>query len=209
MVILWTVLGLVAALVVVGVVWRWASRVWSLPCPSLIAWSVDNPSARRSRRTRLTLDRLELRPGQRILEVGPGPGRLLIPAAQRVLPGGEAFGIDIQQKMLDRLKVRAEREGVTNLKLIHGDAAAEHVPAESFDRAFLCTALGEIPDRAGALARCYRALKPGGLLSITEIFGDPHYQSRATVRRLAEAAGFCPRTVQGSFWFFTADFVKP
>ncbi len=35
-----------------------------------------------------TLDRMGLQPGQRVLEVGPGPGRLLIPAARRVLPAG-------------------------------------------------------------------------------------------------------------------------
>ena len=40
-----------------------------------------------------TLNRIGLHPGQLILEVGPGPGRLLILAAQRVLPGGEAAGL--------------------------------------------------------------------------------------------------------------------
>ncbi len=54
-------------------------------------------------------------------------------------------------------------------------------PEASFDLVFLCAALGEIPDRAAALTHCYRALKPGGTLSITEMFGDPHYQSRSVV----------------------------
>ena len=72
-------LGLLALFVAFSLGWRWASRIWSLPCPSLTAWRFDNPLLRRM--TRATLDRLEIRPGQRILEVGPGPGRLLIPAA--------------------------------------------------------------------------------------------------------------------------------
>jgi ubiquinone/menaquinone biosynthesis C-methylase UbiE len=199
-------LGIVALFLAFNLGWRWASRVWSLPCPSLIARGFDNPLVHRL--TRTTLDRLELRPGQRILELGPGPGRLLIPAAQRVLPGGEAVGIDIQQRMIDRLKVRAQKAGVTNLTTILGDATQQHVPEGSFDLVFLCTALGEIPDRPAALRQCHRALKPGGVLSITEIIGDPHYQRRSVVQHLAEAAGFRLQAVQGRWWFYSARFVK-
>jgi ubiquinone/menaquinone biosynthesis C-methylase UbiE len=133
---------------------------------------------------------------------------LLIPAAARILPGGEAVGIDIQPGMIDRLKIRADRAGVTNLKAILGDATRPHVPETSFDLVFLCTALGEIPDRAAALGQCHRALKPGGVLSITEIIGDPHYQSRSVVQRLAEAAGFRHQSTQGRWWFYTACFIK-
>ena len=73
---------------------------------------------------------------------------------------------------------------------------------------FLCTVLGEIPDREAALRQCYTALKPGGSLSITEIFPDPHYQSRATVQQLAEAAGFRLQATHGPWYFFTANFIK-
>ena len=149
-----------------------------------------------------------LRPGQRVLEIGPGPGRVLIPAAERVQPGGEAVGIDIQSGMIDRLKERVVKAGVTNVTTILGDATRSHVDDTSFDVVFLVTTLGEIPDRAAALAESYRALKAGGILSVTEIVGDPHYQSQATVRRLAGAAGFQLQSIQGHWWFFTANFVK-
>lgn len=158
--------------------------------------------------TQSTLDRIGLKPGQRVLEVGPGPGRLLIPAARRVQPGGEVVGLDIQPGMIERLKMRAAQAGVPNLKAILGDATQPHVPPESFDVVYLCTVLGEIPDRKAALRQCYLALKPGGLLSVTEIFPDPHYQSRTTVQRLAETAGFRLREVHGPWYFFTANFVK-
>lgn len=158
--------------------------------------------------TQTTLDRIGLKPGQRVLEVGPGPGRLLIPAARRVLPGGEAIGLDIQPGMIERLKARATQASVSNLKAILGDATQPHVPPESFDVVYFCTALGEIPDREATLRQCYLALKSGGLLSVTEIFPDPHYQSRATVQRLAGTAGFRLREMHGPWYFFTANFVK-
>ncbi len=189
--------------------WRWASRRWSLPCPYLLAWSLDNALVHRSPLTWKTLDRIGLSPGQRVLEIGPGPGRLLISAAQRVLPGGEVVGVEIQPRMVERLNKNAEGAGVTNLSVILGDATQPHVPESSFDLVFLCTTLGEIPDRAAALAQCLRALKPGGRLSVTELIPDPHYQSRSTVRRMAESAGFRFVSVEGGWWFFTATFTKP
>jgi len=207
--IVWVVIVLVVLRFVLSLAWRWASRKWSLPCPTFLAWSFENPTLQRLSGTRTTLDRIGFRPGQRILEIGPGPGRLLIPAAERVLPNGEAVGIDIQAGMIERLKARAKRANVTNLTAILGDATQPHVPEASFDLVFLCTVLGEVPDRPAVLKQSFRALKQGGILSITELFGDPHYQSRSTVKRLAEEVGFRLQSIQGRLWFFTASFVKP
>lgn len=189
--------------------WRWASRVWSLPCPSLVGWALESSFYERITGTAKTLDRIGLKPGQRVLEIGPGPGRLLIPAAKRVLPGGEVVGVDIQPGMIDRLKERAKNLNVTNLTAILGDATHPIMPELSFDIAFLVTTLGEIPDRAAALAQCFRVLKSGGILSVSEMLPDPHYQSKATVKRLAEAAGFQLQSVEGGMWLFTANFTKP
>jgi len=206
---IWIPLALAAAFLALSLGWRWASRRWSIPCPSSLAWTLESPFLQRFNGTRIILDRLELRPGQRVLELGPGPGRLLIPAAKRVLPEGEAVGIDIQPAMIERLNARARQAGIMNLKAIVGDAALPQVPAECFDLVFLSMALGEIPDRAAALAQSFRALKPAGILSITEMFGDPHYQSRSVVERLAAAAGFRFQSIRGGWWLYTAEFVKP
>jgi ubiquinone/menaquinone biosynthesis C-methylase UbiE len=202
-------LALVATGLALGLVWRWASRRWSVPCPAFLAWSLESPMFQRLNGTRRILDRLRLHPGQRVLEIGPGPGRLLLPAAKQVLPGGEAVGIDIQPAMIRRLIERARAADITNLTAILGDATQAHVPEASFDVVFLCAALGEIPDRAAAMFQCFRALKPAGILSITEMAGDPHYQARQVVTRLAEAAGFRSQSVQGRWWLYTAEFLKP
>ena len=203
------IFGLFAfALVLVSLLWRWASRRRSLPCPTWLSGLVEGTVMDQVLGTQTTLDRIGLRPGQRVLEVGPGPGRLLIPAAQRVLPGGEVVGLDIQPGMLERLKTRAVQAGVSNLTAMLGDATQPHFPPDSFDVIYFCTVLGEIPNREAALRECYAALKPSGILSVTEIFPDPHYQSRATVKHLAEAMGFRLQTIHGHWYFFTANFRK-
>ena len=202
-------IAVIATVILISFGWRWASRIWSLPCPSLIGWVLESPFYGRIIGTEKTLERIGLQPGQRVLEIGPGPGRLLIPAARKVLPGGTVVGIDIQSRMIDRLKARAEAANITNLTTILGDATQPIVPEASFDVVFLAAALGEIPDRAAALAQCFRALKSGGVLSISETQPDPHYQSKATVKRLAEAAGFRLQSIQGGMWLYTANFVKP
>jgi len=189
--------------------WRWASRIWSLPCPSLVGWALESPFYERITGTEKTLERIGLLPGQKVLEIGPGPGRLLLPAARKVLPGGEVVGIDIQPGMVERLKERASAVGIPNLTAFLGDATQPIVPDSSFDVVFLATTLGEIPDRAAVLAQCFRALKSGGVLSISEMLPDPHYQSKGTVMRLAETAGFQLQTIRGGSWLFTANFVKP
>ncbi len=148
-------------------------------------------------------------PRQRVLEIGPGPGRLLIPAARRVLPGGEVVGIELQPRMSEKLRARAEKAGVGNLQIVQSDITVAAIEPARFDVVFLSTVLGEIPDRLTALRKAYQALKPGGMLSITEIVLDPHFQRRATVRRLAQEAGFTEEAILGTWWHFTANFRKP
>lgn len=202
------IVGVALAVVLfVNLLWRWASRRRSLPCPTCFAWFLESRLLDRLIGTSTTLERIGLKPGQRVLEVGPGPGRLLIPAAQRVSPDGEVVGVDIQQGMIKRLKARAERADITNLTAILGDAIEAHVAPNQFDVAFLCTVLGEIPDRVTALRQCHTALNSGGVLSITEIFPDPHFQPRSTVIRLADEADFTLKEMHGRWYFFTANFV--
>ena len=198
----------VIAVTLLALAWRWSSRRWSVPCPPWLAWGFENPRLARLLFVTRTLDRIGVRSGLRVLEIGPGPGRLLVPAAQRVQPDGEVVGLDIQPAMIDRLRARAQASGVSNLVGIVGDAATATPPGQ-FDVVFLATALGEIPNRTEALRRCFDALRPGGVLSITEMLPDPHFVGQGTVRRLAEQAGFRHLRTQGWWLSFTANFEKP
>ncbi len=159
--------------------------------------------------SQLLLDRGRVETGMEVLDVGSGPGRLAIPAAQRVSPAGYVVALDLQQAMMRKLKERAADLGITNLETIVGGAGEGHLARGVFDRAFLVTVLGEVVQQEVALGEIFQALKPGGLLSITEIIPDPHYQSRRRVRRLAESVGFEYRETMGPWYAFTMNFARP
>ena len=201
-------LALGAAFVAINIAWRWASRRWALPCPSIMSGAVDGTLADRFAGTEETLERLELQPGMTIVEIGPGPGRLLIPAARRILPGGRAIGVELQEKMLDKLRRKLAKDDPGNLVLIHADATKPVLPPASVDLIYLCTVLGEIPDRRRALENCFAALRPSGRLVIVEIIGDPHYQTRGRVRELAESVGFTLEKLTGNWRRSTSSFTK-
>jgi len=72
-----------------------------------------------------------------------------------------------------------------------------------------CDCLGEIPEREAALAEILWVLKAGGLLSVTEIILDPHFQGRGTVLRLAGAAGFREKAFLGTRFACSLHLQKP
>ncbi len=200
-------LALAVLLVVAGVMlsWRVISRLRALPCPPWLMWLLENPYANRRTLTPV-LEHLALRPGMRVLDVGCGFGRLSIPIARRVLPGGEVVGVDIQEGMLRMARTRAEASGLTNLTFRRA-AAGEGLIEQpgQFDRALMVTVLGEIPHQAAALREVRKGLKPGGFLSITELLPDPHYQTVGKVRRLALAAGFRELAYDGNAFGYTLN----
>lgn len=197
-----------AALLIGAFAWRFASKRRHLPCPSWLAFILDNPYTATVAGAELLLDRAEVSPGMRVLDVGAGPGRVTIPAARRVGPLGVVVAMDVQQNMLARVRAGAMEHGLQNVVTVAGSIENGFPGAGDFDRALLITVLGEIPDRAAAMRALYAALRFGGLLSVTEMIPDPHYQSRSTVRRLAESSGFTHERSFGSWIAYSMNLRK-
>src|SRR5262244_1698050 len=84
----------------------------------------------------LAMDRLELLPGQRVVDLGCGSGRTTLELASRVGPGGEATGLDISAEMLARGRERAARLGVGNVEFVHGDAQVHDFGEARLDAAY-------------------------------------------------------------------------
>lgn len=200
----------VSLVLVVGIAWRLASRRHSLPCPVWLRWLVeqDNPFTQ-TNRAALIVEQLDLRPGMAVLDAGCGPGRLTVPVARQVGELGSVVALDVQSGMLSRAEEKARAAGLGNVRFLQAGIGDGMLERGRFDRALLVTVLGEIPDRAAALAEIFLALKPGGILSVTEIIFDPHFQGRGTVTRLAVNAGFCEKAFFGNRIAFTLHLQKP
>ncbi len=174
------------------------------PCPVSLNWLVTNPI--RLRYMRPVIDRIGIRPGEHVLELGPGPGIYTVDAARRAGPDGRLIAVDIQPEMIAKVERRVRQAGLTNVET--RVASAYDLPLENgaVDRAYLVTVLPEIPEPGRALAELWRVLRPGGILSVTEEFFDPHYRFLHETIRLVEAAGFRLQGFVGNVWLYTANF---
>src|SRR6266446_10678006 len=71
---------------------------------------------------RLLLEEARALPGERVLDVGCGPGATALPLAEAVGPGGHVTGIDISEPMLGLLRRRIAERGIANLSTLLADA---------------------------------------------------------------------------------------
>jgi ubiquinone/menaquinone biosynthesis C-methylase UbiE len=191
------------------VYWRWRAKWSHSPCPAWLISLLENPYMNSIAGSECLLDRAGVVPGMQVLDAGCGPGRLTIPAAARVGSSGEVVGLDIQPAMLRILGTRLTAQGIQNVRLVQGGLGEGCLENDRFDRAFLVTVLGEIPNRQLAVNEIYAALKPGGILSVTEVLPDPHFQRQRSVSQLAQKAGFQVERVYGNPLAFTMNLVKP
>jgi len=199
----------VVLVAILGILLRRTRRRPS-PCPWWLRFLLENPFMNSVAGPSLVVSRLDLGPGMRVLDIGCGPGRLTIPLAQHVGSEGKVVALDMQDRMLGLLHDRLRAHGLTNVETILGGAGLGALTLEGvFDRAMLVTVLGEIRERETALKEIYRALKPGGILSVTEVLLDPDYQPAGRVIRMARQAGFVLDRRFGSALAFTLNLKKP
>jgi ubiquinone/menaquinone biosynthesis C-methylase UbiE len=208
--IIYILAGILALTAIVFVAWQLASRRYSLPCPVWLRWMVelDNPFTQ-TNRAAVIIALLDPQPGMTVLDGGCGPGRLTLPLAQRVGDSGQVVAVDIQAGMLARVREKAKAAGIENIELVEAGIGQGKLGLKRFDRAVLVTVLGEIPDRQAALKEIFGAMKPGGLLAVTEVIFDPHFQRRSVVARLAAEAGFHQRETHGNCIAYTMILQRP
>jgi SAM-dependent methyltransferase len=150
---------------------------------------------------------LRPQPGERLLEIGPGVGYYTLSLADWVGPEGTVEIFDVQQEFLDHVMRSAAECGAGNVVPTQGDATSLPYPDDSVDAVVLTAVLGEIPDRAAALAQIARVLRPGGRLVVGELFGDPHFTTIGALRREGGAAGLRLEERSGPWFGYFARLV--
>ncbi|GJC88960.1 putative protein in transposon TN4556 [Colletotrichum liriopes] len=115
------------------------------------------------------LERLVIAPGERVLDVGCGPGNLTAHIADLVGPGGRVIGIDPSH---ERIALARERTR-PNLEFHEGRAEdLSRFAAASFDVVYVNSTFHWVQDQPAAAAEFARVLRPGGRLGISGGSGD-------------------------------------
>ena len=119
------------------------------------------------RRRRLVREALGAAPGERVLDVGCGPGFYVAELLEQVGATGSVVGVDASPQTL--ALARRRTQGQDNVALHQADATALPVADASFDRALSVQVLEYVSDPAAALAELHRALRPGGRLVVWDV----------------------------------------
>ena len=114
-----------------------------------------------------TVDRLRLKPGDRVLDVACGCGASAIPAALRVGESGAVLGMDLAERMLELAGRKARRLGLTNVQFQVGDMEQSGFADESFDAVVCVFGIFFVPDMSRAVRELWRMVRKGGQLAIT------------------------------------------
>ena len=120
----------------------------------------------------MALERLSIKEGEAVLEIGFGSGHCLRQIAQSVGQRGKAYGIDISAGMLELTKRKLERAQLMDrTELYCGDAASLPYNDNTFDAVFMSFTLElfDTPEIPKVLAEVKRVLKPGGRFGIASM----------------------------------------
>ncbi|MFQ5353387.1 MAG: class I SAM-dependent methyltransferase [Thermodesulfobacteriota bacterium] len=162
--------------------------------PAHIERLLNGSRLREVRPRQLLLD-AGLRRAEVFIDIGSGPGFFTLPAARIVGPGGVAYAVDTEPRMLDELK---KRKPPANVKCILSSESSVPLPDNTADFLLLVHVLHEAEDRVAFLLELKRLLKPGAKLLVIdwkkrkEEHGPPIWD-RITLKELTQElkqAGF-------------------
>ncbi len=140
-------------------------------------------SAQRAR----VIDTLAPRPGERVVDLGTGPGLLALELAQHTGPTGAVCGVDFSESMVALAERRCGALPFVSIRV--GDVSALPYDDRSFDAA-VCTQVYEfVPDIERALRELKRVLEPGGRAVIVDTDWEScvwHSSDDARMRRVIE-----------------------
>jgi ubiquinone/menaquinone biosynthesis C-methylase UbiE len=127
----------------------------------------DEPLAFWDLAGRETVKRLDLRAGERVLDVGCGTGASALPAAEGVGPSGGVVGVDLADRLLAVARAKAAARRLTNVEFTVGDMERLEYPDASFDAVVCVFAIFFVPDMVAAARELWRLVRPGGRLAVT------------------------------------------
>jgi arsenite methyltransferase len=116
---------------------------------------------------------LDLRPGATVADLGAGTGYFTVRFARPVGPQGRVLAVDIDPKLLERVRQRSTDLKLENVETVLAAADDPHLRTGSVDVIFICDVIHHIENRPAYYRLLGKALKPGGRLAIVDFHKRP------------------------------------
>ena len=160
-------------------------------CPWWMGWLLASPLRRLLQDPAQIVGPL-VRDGMTVLEPGPGMGFFTLELARRVGPGGRVVAVDLQPRMLEGLRRRAERAGLADridTRCANASTLGLQDLAAKVDLVVAFAMVHELPDAGRFFEEVGAVLRPEGTVFLAEPSGHVSGEQFETTLRLAERAG--------------------
>jgi len=161
---------------------------------------LDRPERDEEELPQRLLRALRLNASDVVADIGSGTGFFTFRLAELV-PSGRVYAVEVQQALVDTIRVRAARQGIRNVSPVLGRVDDPSLPENRLDMALIVSSYHEFTHPREMLERLVSAIKPGGRLVLVEYraedetipITDLHRMSEAQIIREGEAAGLTYR----------------
>lgn len=134
----------------------------------------ENPGREVFDKKDIILRAAKIKPGMRIADIGAGTGLYSIAFGQQVGEKGLVYAIDIAKNFVNNIELRAQQEGLKNIKGIVNNQKDIGLEQNSIDMAFICATYHHFEYPLSTLNAVYKALGSDGKLIIIDFKRDPH-----------------------------------
>jgi arsenite methyltransferase len=170
--------------------------LWLAGCDEWAYRQMNDPSRDAWQKPNEVVQKLAIKPGSRVADLGAGGGYFTWYLAAAVGPQGKVYAVDIDETALRMIEREMKSRGVTNVVPIRAEPADAQLP-ESVDLVFTCDTYHHIENRVAYFKSLARYLRPDGKVAILDFYPHGfvsgwlgHGTAKEEVRREMESAGY-------------------